>query len=152
MKIKRQEAILNIIAEQEVTTQEELQSILRQQGFEVTQATVSRDIRNLDLVKVMTSEGRYRYSRRQPKPSAERSLKFRSVFVEAVIHVDSAQNIVVLKCHVGMGNAACAAIDTMELDGVVGTLAGDDTVFILMRDNAQAFSLVERINEMLGEV
>lgn len=151
MKSKRQEAILRIIAEQEVTTQEELQTALREQGFDVTQATVSRDIKSLDLVKIITDEGRYRYSRKLPGQPAFRTQKFRSVFLEAVIHVDCAQNIVVVKCHVGMGNAACAAIDTMELEGVVGTLAGDDTVFILMRDNAQAESLMERIRDMVRQ-
>lgn len=151
MKTKRQEAILQIITDREVTTQEGLQAALRERGFDVTQATVSRDIKSLDLVKVITPEGRYRYSQKQRGVSGAGALKFRSVFVEAVIHVDCAQNIVVIKCHVGMGNAACAAIDTMELEGVVGTLAGDDTVFILMRSGEQAVELMQRLQEMVGQ-
>lgn len=150
MKTKRQEAVLQIISEQVISTQEGLQDALRERGFDVTQATVSRDIKSLDLVKVIGSEGGYRYAQRSADDSIARSVKFRSVFMEAVIRVDYAQNIVVLKCHIGMGNAACAAIDTMDLPGVVGTLAGDDTVFILMRDVGQASELVTRITEMLG--
>lgn len=150
MKTKRHEAILKIIETEEVYTQEGLQELLRQRGYEVTQATVSRDIKALDLVKMLTPDGRYRYIPKQPEYTGKGVAKFRSIFVEAVIYVDCAQNIVVLKCHVGMGNAACAAVDRMELSGVVGTLAGDDTVFILMRDNEQAQALVVKINNMLG--
>ena len=150
MKTKRQEVVLQIIAENIISTQEELQNALRNQGYNVTQATVSRDIKSLDLVKVIGPDGGYRYAQRAADDSTARSVKFRSVFMEAVIRVDYAQNIAVLKCHVGMGNAACAAIDTMDLPGVVGTLAGDDTVFILMRDVGQASALVTRITEMLG--
>lgn len=149
MKTRRHEAILKLIESHEVYTQEGLQELLRQQGFEVTQATVSRDIKALDLVKTITAEGHYRYMQRLPEYSSKNAAKFQAIFVEAVIYVDCAQNIVVLKCHVGMGNAACAAIDRMELAGVVGTLAGDDTVFILMRDDAQAQALVEKIQNML---
>lgn len=151
MKSKRQEAILKIIAEQEITTQEGLQTELSQLGFAVTQATVSRDIKNLDLVKSLTPQGQYRYSLKQSDTSTARAVKFRSVFLEAVIRLDYAQNIVVVKCHVGMGNAACAAIDTMDLEGVVGTLAGDDTVFLLMRSEEQAQNLMRQIEAMLAQ-
>lgn len=149
MKTKRHEAILKIIEENEIYTQEGLQEYLRQNGFEVTQATVSRDIKALDLVKSITPEGRYRYAQKLSDYVGKKSVKFRSIFVEAVLYADFAQNIVAVKCHVGMGNAACAAIDMMELTGVVGTLAGDDTVFILMRDSQQAAELCGKINEML---
>ena len=77
-------------------------------------------------------------------------MKYRAIFVETVVSVDYGQNIVAVKCHTGMGNAACAAIDKMEFEGVVGTLAGDDTVFILMRDTEQASQLVQRIMDMIG--
>ena len=152
MKTMRHEAILRIIEENEIYTQEGLQEKLREEGYEVTQATVSRDIKALDLVKSITPEGRYRYAQKLTDyAGGKQALKFRSIFVEAVLYVDSAQNIVVLKCHVGMGNAACAAIDMMDLPGVVGTLAGDDTVFILMRDTPQAGELVDKINGMLDK-
>lgn len=149
MKTKRHEAILKIITENEVYTQEGLQQKLSEMDFDVTQATVSRDIKSLDLVKIITPEGKYRYAPKTADESRGRQVKFRSIFMEAVIQVDYAQNIVVVKCHVGMGNAACAAIDTMNLDGVVGTLAGDDTIFILMRDSEQARLLAVKIEDML---
>jgi len=147
MKTKRHEAILRIIAEKDVCTQEGLQAHLKELGYDVTQATVSRDIKSLDLVKVMTADGKYRYSRKVQ--GQKQTLKVRSIFADAVLSVDSAQNIAAVKCHAGMGNAACAAIDTMGLPGVVGTLAGDDTVFILMRDEFQARALVQRLQDML---
>lgn len=149
MKTKRHEAILKIISENEIYTQEGIQAHLKEQGYDVTQATVSRDIKSLDLVKVITPEGKYCYAQKLSEQARKKTVKFRSIFVEAVINVDSAQNIVVVKCHVGMGNAACAAIDMMELAGVVGTLAGDDTVFILMRDEQQAKALAAKIDGML---
>ena len=151
MKSLRHEAILKIIAEREIDTQEGIQSCLKELGYDVTQATVSRDIKSLDLVKVMTADGRYRYSQKISEQSRREVVKYRAIFVEAVLRVDSAQNIVAVKCHTGMGNAACAAMDMMELPGVVGTLAGDDTVFILMRDEALAKSLEHRIGEMLSQ-
>lgn len=149
MKAKRHEAILRIIAEKDVYTQEGLQAHLKELGYDVTQATVSRDIKSLDLVKVMTADGKYRYSQKASEQGQKQVLKVRSIFVDAVLSVDSAQNIVAVKCHAGMGNAACAAIDMMKLPGVVGTLAGDDTVFILMRDESQAKALVLRLQDML---
>lgn len=147
----RQEAILKIIAEREIDTQEGIQTCLKELGYDVTQATVSRDIKSLDLVKVMTSDGHYRYSQKFSEQTRRDVIKYRSIFIEAVTRVDSAQNIVAVKCHTGMGNAACAALDMMELPGVVGTLAGDDTVFVLMRDEAQAKSLETRIAAMLSQ-
>ncbi len=151
MKTKRQEAILKIIQDYEVCTQEGLQLYLKEMGFDVTQATVSRDIKSLDLVKVLASDGKYRYSQKLSDQVRKKTVKFRSIFIEAVVQADYAQNIVAVKCHVGMGNAACAAIDMMDLDGVVGTLAGDDTIFILMRDEARAQALTEKIDGMIQE-
>ncbi len=150
MKTKRHEAILEIISKNAVTTQEGLQEALRGYGFEVTQATVSRDIKSLDLVKVLSEDGKYCYAQKFSEQDRKRSLRYRSIFMEAVISVDYGQNIVAVKCHVGMGNAACAAIDLMALPDIVGTLAGDDTVFILMRNTEQAAGLTERIRGMLG--
>ena len=149
MKIKRQEMILKIIAEHKVCTQESLQDKLREIGVDVTQATVSREIKNLDLIKVTLPDGTYCYAQKD-KETNTRTVKYRAIFMETVISVDHGQNIVAVKCHTGMGNAACAAIDRMELDEVVGTLAGDDTVFILTRDTAQAAALVKKISEMIG--
>lgn len=148
MKIKRQEALLKIIEENEVYTQEGLQEKLKEQGFDVTQATVSRDIKSLDLVKVTTPDGKYRYA--QKKLSTGVTVKkFTSVFQEAVISVDYAINTVVVKCHTGMANAACAALDIMDLGDVVGTLAGDDTIFVLLRSEEKAALVSQKIKEML---
>ena len=149
MKLKRQETILKLIREHRISTQERLQEKLRECGFDVTQATVSRDIKNLDLIKVMTPDGGYCYAQKQPE-AGRFAAKYRAIFVQAVVSVDYGQNIAALKCHTGMGNAACAALDMMEFPGIVGTLAGDDTVFILMKDTDQAIQLTEQINEMLG--
>ena len=150
MKAKRLEEIIKIIETEDVCTQEGLLNSLKEKGYDVTQATVSRDIKSLDLVKVMTEEGKYRYKRQESIKMQKSESKFKSVFLEAVIKVDYAMNIVVLKCHTGMGNAACAAIDLMEHNEVVGTLAGDDTVFILLKDCDEAIKFSEKIKMMLG--
>lgn len=150
MKTKRHRAILDIISNKEIYTQEGLLEELKKQGFDVTQATVSRDIKTLDLVKTTADGEKYCYTQRVEYVNKKNSLKFKAVFVEAVIGVDYAMNTVVLKCHVGMGNAACAALDTMELSDVVGTIAGDDTIFALLRTEKAAEEFVERINEILS--
>ncbi|WMJ23038.1 hypothetical protein RBG61_13770 [Paludicola sp. MB14-C6] len=149
MKTRRHKVILDIIDKQEIYTQEGLLEQLKLAGYDVTQATVSRDIKTLDLVKTMTETGKYRYTQRLDYITKKNSIKFKSVFLEATVSVDYALNTVVLKCHVGMANAACAALDTMHLEDVVGTLAGDDTIFILMRTENSAKRLVEKILEML---
>jgi len=149
MKTKRQETILKIISENKICTQEGLQEKLKEYGFAVTQATVSRDIKSLDLIKNITPDGTYCYAQKT-QDASPRAVKYRAIFVETVVSVDHGQNIVAVKCHTGMGNAACAAIDKMEFEGVVGTLAGDDTVFILMRDSDQAVQLVQKITDMIG--
>lgn len=149
MKTRRHKAILDIISNSEIYTQEGLLEELRKEGFDVTQATVSRDIKTLDLVKTLTDGERYRYTQRADYVAKKNSVKFKAVFVEAVIGVDYAMNTVVIKCHVGMGNAACAALDTMGIDDVVGTIAGDDTIFALLRTEAAAQKFVSKINEML---
>jgi len=143
MKAKRHSEILDIISKSDVCTQEELQLRLCEKGFNVTQATVSRDIRELNLVKRLSGSGVYKYS----LPSS-RTVK-RSIIAEAIIKVDYAMNTVVLKCHSGMAQAACAEIDSMELHGVVGTLAGDDTIFILMKTEHEAEKLSGNLNEII---
>jgi transcriptional regulator of arginine metabolism len=141
--------MLELIGEHEINTQEELLRRLNESGFKVTQATVSRDIKELRLVKVQANGGGYRYATNIAKENAEMSFKFRAVFSESVNNVDSAENIVVIKCYVGMANAACAALDSMEWKGVVGTLAGDDTIFCVMRDKPGALELVKHLNRLV---
>ncbi len=141
--------MLKLIGEYEINTQEELLRRLNENGFRVTQATVSRDIKELRLVKVQSANGGYRYSTNTARENADMSFKFHAVFSESVNRVDSAENMVVIKCYVGMANAACAALDSMEWKGVVGTLAGDDTIFCVMRDKQGALEFVKHLNRLV---
>ena len=147
MKQKRQEKILEIISNYDVDTQGRLMELLKESGFSATQATLSRDIRELRLVKVMTDTGIYKYDVPTQEKVTEMSTKFRSIFSEAVVSVDYAFHIVVIKCHVGMASAACAALDNMKIRDVVGSLAGDDTIFVLLRNEQQALKLVSEIRQ-----
>lgn len=143
MKNKRQYKILDIIKMHDVETQEMLQNLLAEYGFKVTQATVSRDIKELRLVKKMTANGVYKYAAPDEK-------KFKkNIFIDTVTDIDYAMNTVVVKCHTGMAQAACAALDSMEYGGIVGTLAGDDTIFVLMRTEAEARKLVKTFKELV---
>ncbi|MCR4796072.1 MULTISPECIES: arginine repressor [Ruminococcus] len=143
MKNRRHEAILEIINEQPVATQELLIQLLAERGIKTTQATLSRDIQQLSLVKQRDERGVYRYS----VPAA--AVAERSLFEEAVISVDYAMNTIVLKCRAGMAQGTCAAIDSVEHQGVVGTIAGDDTIFILVRSEADAKKLSKKFRSEL---
>ena len=149
MKALRLAKIVELVEKNEVYTQEDLLQLLAQEGITTTQATISRDIKELNLVKSVTEDGKYKYTTSRKKQTDTMEKKFRSVFVESVVLVDYAQNIVVVKCHTGMANAACAALDTMGLEGIVGTLAGDDTIFILMRTEELARNISDEIRAML---
>lgn len=133
MKKRRKAKILEIINNFEIETQEELQSKLRDAGFEVTQATISRDIRELRLVKEQSESGRYIYSAGKKNYNDNMAGRFITIFSESIISVDYALNTVCVKCFSGTANAACAAIDSMQWSGVVGTIAGDDTIFVLCK-------------------
>lgn len=143
MKKRRKAKILDIINNFEVETQEELQIKLKEAGFEVTQATISRDIRELRLVKELSESGRYIYSVGKKNYNDGFSGRFITIFSESIISVESAVNMVCVKCFSGTANAACAAIDSMHWKDVVGTIAGDDTIFVMCKteDAAQNFSL-----------
>lgn len=149
MKKRRHEKILELIARYPIDTQEELLKLLRDAGFDVTQATVSRDIKELRLFKTLSPDGKYRYAPAKEE-SKENSSKFYSLFADSAISVDYAQNIVSVKCLTGMANAVCAAMDSMHWDDIVGTLAGDDTIFILMRTDESASRLTEELKNMIG--
>ena len=146
MKDNRRTAILEIIQQMPVETQDELQRQLALRGFDVTQATVSRDIRALRLVKRHTQNGRSCYT--TSDPSVGGNSRFYAVFSGAVERIDYADNIVVFKCGAGMANAVCASIDEEEWEDLVGTLAGDDTIFCLMRNATAAKNLTERLNSL----
>ncbi len=148
MKTKRHSKILELIAEKEIATQEDLLVYLKKEGFNVTQATVSRDIKELRLVKTMVSDGKYRYAQTAADSNTDIGTKYAD-FSQSAKSVDYAGNFVVIKCYTGMANAACAVLDAMNREGVVGTLAGDDTIFVLMRDEAMAVSLVDSIEKLI---
>ena len=131
MKKERHLYILELIEKYNISTQEELLAKLLEKGVEVTQATVSRDIKELRLVKQPAANGEYKYS--QATATDEKYMKYYAIFAESVTTVDYAQNICMIKCHPGTAPAACAAIDALELPEVLGTLAGDDTIFILCK-------------------
>ena len=148
MKRKRHALILELIQQYEITTQDELLAKLRENGFEVTQATVSRDIKELRLVKAMSPSGQYRYMAGAAQGD-EYLAKFYTIFSGSVISVDYAGNTCVVKCYAGMAQAACAAIDAMHFEGIVGTLAGDDTIFVLCRTPELSQQLKSSLDKML---
>ena len=150
MKKRRLAKILDIINSGNIETQEELQARLRDCGFEVTQATVSRDIKELRLVKELSESGKYVYTTGVRNNSEDANLSSNRIFRESVIGIDSAMNIVCIKCAVGMANAACAAIDNMHWAGGVGTVAGDDTIFVLCRNEKAAVTFTSNLGKILN--
>jgi len=154
MKNTRQNKILDLIKAHDVENQKQLQELLIAEGFDTTQATVSRDIKELRLTKTLSHGGTYRYvSDYQPPASAPyngRADKLRALFADAVISVECGQNIICVKCAGGMAQAICAAFDAIGWEGAVGTLAGEDTIFILCRDNTAAERLRQELLEMFA--
>lgn len=142
MKAQRQAKIIEIISNANVETQEQLLQALTDQGFNSTQATISRDIKELRIVKELTSLGTYRYCVPEKDAPPALSDRLNNIFRECVISVDSAENLVVIHTLPGMANAAASALDAMRSGAVLGTLAGDDTVVVVMREGhaAAAFS------------
>ncbi|MDD2955234.1 MAG: arginine repressor [Oscillospiraceae bacterium] len=151
MKSKRHAKIIEIIGKHDVDTQEELLKYLRNEGFDVTQATVSRDIKELRLVKTAADGGRYRYANAAAREKdADHSYKFHLLLKESAHTVDFAGNIVAIKCYTGLANAVCVTMDSLHWEGMVATLSGDDTIFILMRDADQAARLAEEIRRLMA--
>jgi len=149
MKNQRQAKILEIISERNIETQEELLAALQERGFSSTQATISRDIKELRIVKELDVSGTYRYSAAKSESKATFSNRLNTIFRECVTGYDYAQNIVVINTLPGLASAACSALDGMKMPQVVGTIAGDDTAFILMRDTHLAIELCEEIKRLL---
>jgi transcriptional regulator of arginine metabolism len=149
MKSLRHEMILQILSKENIETQEELAERLRVHGIEATQATISRDIKELRLQKTLIENGRYRYA--APAKTFEPDIddRLRTIFKESVISVDYAKNIVVIRTLPGLADAACSAIDAMRHDTIVGTLAGDDTAMIVVRDDTDAVEFSRKVTELM---
>ena len=149
MKNARQSEILSIIQEVEVETQEQLLEQLRARGYNATQATISRDIKELRLVKELSGRGGYRYTLSDRKGSTGLDARLRNIFKEGVTSVEVAQNIVVVKTMPGLASAACSALDNMQIPKMVGSLAGDDTGVLIMRDSASAQLFEAEVHNLL---
>ncbi len=147
MKKNRHEAILSLISRQDIGTQEELMQKLNELGYKVTQATVSRDIKYLKLIKTPAASGQYKYSYVNSE-NEDFSGKYYSILSHSVTSVDYAGNMAVVKCYAGMANAACAAMDNLEIENIVGTLAGDDTIFVLCRNEESAENFKNYIEKL----
>lgn len=147
-KSQRHAAILELLQKKTIRTQEELLAELKAKGFDTTQATVSRDIRDLKIVKT-SDYGGYQYSATASNNDGDLSTKLNTIFTEAVYSVDCACNMVVLKTYAGMGSAAGVAVDSMELEGVVGTLSGDDTMLIVARSYEDAENITKTLSAYL---
>jgi transcriptional regulator of arginine metabolism len=150
MKTQRQAKILEIISTTNVDTQEQMLALLNEAGFRTTQATISRDIKELRIVKELTSLGSYRYTTGNNEIEGTFSARLNTIFKECVIGFDYAQNIIVVRTLPGLASAAASAIDGMNIHAVVGSLAGDDTVMIVMRDNNSAAVFCGEMKSLLG--
>jgi transcriptional regulator of arginine metabolism len=149
MKKERQKAVMRIIASTDVETQNQLIAELAKAGIESTQATVSRDIKELHLIKELTSRGTYKYAVSDRPEILNHTVRLKAIFRESVTSYANAQNIVVIKTLPGLAPAACGAIDSMGISNMVGTIAGDDTGFLAMNDVASAERFCKEIEDML---
>ena len=150
MKSKRQSKIMEIISNRNVETQEQLLELLQEEGYRCTQATISRDIKELRIVKELTNLGTYRYTASSGEPAGSFSARLNTIFRECVTGVDYAQNIIIIRTLPGLASAAGSAIDAMGMNKVVGSLAGDDTVMVVMRDNNAAAAFTGEISTLIN--
>lgn len=148
MKNARQTAILSIIEHNDVETQEELAGKLRDMGIVVTQATVSRDIKELRLLKVLTPAGSYKYATAD-KAEHGVSERFVRIFIDSVLSINASGNIIVIRTLSGSANAAGEAIDNMRWPEILGTISGDNTLFVVVRSEGEVASVVERFHDIL---
>lgn len=149
MKTRRQARILELIKENDVETQSELLDMLKNDGYHVTQATVSRDIKEMRLIKILGVDGTYKYASEMISGDEQQSHYY--LFSTAVISVDYAHSLVVIKTQTGMAQAVCAALDSTDRSGVLGTIAGDDTIFVATRTDSVAVSLVSDLKKMMTD-
>ncbi len=150
MKTQRHAQIIEFIQNKDIETQEELTLMLKESGFDTTQATVSRDIKELKLVKVPDERGKYKYAVKAKDDDIKVSAKFRTILEETVVRVDVSTSIAVIKTFPGMAQAAASAIDNMNWEEIVGTIAGDDTIFVALRTTDDALLLCKKIKELLN--
>ena len=149
MKTKRQAKIVEIISNTNVETQEQLLKALEEEGFTSTQATISRDIKELRIVKELTSLGTYRYSVSEKDAPPALTDRLNTIFRECVTSIDYAENIIVIHTLPGLASAGGSALDAMKINVVLGTLAGDDTVMIVMRDSNAAAAFCGEIKSVI---
>ena len=149
MKINPHAKIVELINKYQIETQEELADYLNREGFKVTQATVSRDIRDLKLTKVPTDDGKQRYAVHQ-QAETKMSEKYIRVLRDGFASMDKAQNILVIRTVVGMANAVCAALDAMEWKEIIGSVAGDDTIICVVRSEEDTVSVMDKIKKIVS--
>ena len=145
MKPGRQNAILEIISEKDIETQNQLMQELAARGVKSTQATLSRDIKDMRLVKELGPSGNYRYVVAAKTETADLDMRLKKILRESLVSYDVAQNLLVIRTLPGLASAACSAFDSMEIENLVGTLAGDDTAFLATRDKESAVKLYHEI-------
>lgn len=150
MKTKRQTKMLELIKKHDIETQEELSDYLQKEGYQVTQATVSRDIRELKLTKVAMSNGRQKYAA-LTEANEDLSEKYTRVFRDAFVSMDMAQNILVIKTVSGMAMAVAAAIDAMHLHEIIGCIAGDDTIMCAVRSVDDTIAVMSRLRKLVED-
>ena len=148
MKTKRHAKLLELINTIDIYTQEDLMRHLQSAGYDVTQATVSRDIKELRLIKMLSVDGKYKYSTGK-EPVRPVPANFDSLFASAIESVEPAMNMIAVKCMAGMAQALCVSLESMYLSGVVGTLAGDDTIFVLCKDIMSANEVTIQIKNLM---
>lgn len=149
MKQGRQNIILELVEDHDIETQDELSTLLREKGYEVTQATISRDIKELKLIKVQSENGAYKYAASGRDMLGKLDV-FKRVFRDTVVSVESAASLVVVRTMTGSANAAAEAIDEMDIPEVAGTLAGDNTIFVAVREEGMQERVVEILCGMLS--
>ena len=148
MKTKRQNRILELVSEHEIETQEDMLALLRADGYSVTQATVSRDLKELMLSKALTARGTYRYCV-NPARLHTGNVRINNAMVDSIIHVDYSMNNVVLKTYPGLAQAVASSVDAMNMHQVLGCVAGDDTIMIVTRDESSSVQISETIRELM---
>lgn len=150
MKVTRQSKILELINSKNIETQEELAEELERSGMKITQATISRDIKELKLIKVLSQDGKYKYASIEHEENVI-SKKLVLIFKQTVINVENVGNMIIIKTVSGSAMAAAEAMDSLKLEGIAGSIAGDNTIFVLVRSNDKANELVQKIKNILKD-